>query len=95
MFIVHHSCPHVHGITSLAWWKTHEKHLSYVGFVAPQNARDCWLLIKVKGVFSITSICTNLRCSGQNITKSQKGHWMLKIISQNQTFNFYYHLKPY
>jgi hypothetical protein len=29
------------------------------------------------------------------IINNQKGHKMFDMISQNQTFIFYYHLKPY
>jgi hypothetical protein len=29
----------------------------------------------------------------EHITRSEKGHQMLDIINQNQTFLFYYHLK--
>ncbi len=44
----------------LAWWRTHEVHFSYVGFIARQIMGIVGFQIEAKRVFSIASICTNL-----------------------------------
>jgi hypothetical protein len=47
----------------LAWWRTQERHFSYVGFV-PRKILGCvGSQIEVKRVFNIANICTNLCCS--------------------------------
>ncbi len=48
---------------SLSWWRAHEVHYSYVGFVAQQILDIVGSQIEVEKVFNIESICTNLRCS--------------------------------
>jgi hypothetical protein len=45
----------------LAWWRAHEVHYSYVGFVAQQILGIVGSQIEVQRVFSIVNICTNLR----------------------------------
>ncbi len=47
----------------LAWWRAHEVHYSYVGFVARQILGIVGSQIEVERVFNIASICTNLRHS--------------------------------
>ncbi len=44
----------------LAWWRAHEVHYSYVGFVAHQIFGIVGSQIEVERVFSIAGICTNL-----------------------------------
>jgi hypothetical protein len=46
----------------LAWWRAHEVHYSYVGFVAQHILGIVGSQIEVERVFSIASICTILRC---------------------------------
>ncbi len=41
-----------------AWWRAHEVHFSYVGFVAQQILGIIGSQIEAKRVFNITSICT-------------------------------------
>jgi hypothetical protein len=45
---------------SLAWWRAHEVHYSYVGFVAPQILDIVGSQVETERVFNIASICTNL-----------------------------------
>jgi hypothetical protein len=47
----------------LAWWRAHEVHYSYVGFVARQILDIVGSQIEVERVFNIVGICTNLRRS--------------------------------
>jgi hypothetical protein len=45
----------------LAWWRAHEVHYSYVGFVVQQILGIVGFQIDVKRVFNIASICTNVQ----------------------------------
>jgi hypothetical protein len=44
----------------LAWWRAHEVHYSYVGFVARQILGIVGSQIGAERIFSIVGICTNL-----------------------------------
>jgi hypothetical protein len=47
----------------VAWWKTHEVHFSYVGFVAWQILEIVGFHIEAKRIFNIIDICSSLWCS--------------------------------
>jgi hypothetical protein len=53
-------------------------------------AIDHYLNYFLKNVLEIMG----LPLGSKPITRNQKGHQMLDIISQNQTFILYYHSKP-
>jgi hypothetical protein len=44
----------------VAWWKTHEVHFSYVGFVAWQIIGIVGFHIEAKRIFNIVDICSSL-----------------------------------
>jgi hypothetical protein len=48
---------------SLACWKAHEQHFSYVAFIAQQVLGIVGSQMEVKRIFNIVNICTNLRHS--------------------------------
>jgi len=47
----------------LAWWRAHEVHYSYVGFVGRQIFGIVGFQIQVEKVLSIVGICTSLQLS--------------------------------
>ncbi len=71
----------------LAWWRAHEVHYSYVGFVGRQILGIVGFQIQVERVFSIASICTNLRRSW--LRRSQSWHFRLGINNFEMLLNIY------